>query len=87
MLSYGEFVELINMHAMKTSHSSPASGARERRARSLAIGLRGVITMLGCHCGKASHNASNARGATAGKMGRNSSIAKLDSKVPVRGIP
>ena len=30
--------------------------------------------MLGCHCGKSSHNASNARGVTAGKMGRNSSL-------------
>ena len=29
--------------------------------------------MLGVTVGKASHNASNARGVTAGKMGRNSS--------------
>ena len=35
--------------------------------------LPGVITMLGCHCRKGDHNASNARGVTAGKMGRNSS--------------
>ena len=36
--------------------------------QSLAIGRRCVIIMWG-HC-----NASNARGVTAGKMGRNSSI-------------
>ena len=39
-LSYGEFVELINMHDMKTSRASLAGGSRERRARSLAIGRR-----------------------------------------------
>ena len=49
-------------------------GARERHAWSLAIGRRGVITLLGVTAGKASHNASNARGITAGKMGRNSSV-------------
>ena len=47
--------------------------ARERRAWSLAIGRRGVITWLGVTAGNESHNASNARGVTAGKMGRNSS--------------
>ena len=41
--------------------------------RSVAIGRRGVIIMWGFTAGKASHNASNARGVTAGKMGRNSS--------------
>ena len=57
--------------------------ARERRgAWSLAIGWRGVITLLGVTAAgsrerrawrKASHNANNARVVTAGKMGRNSS--------------
>ena len=55
-------------------HLTPAGGPHERHVRSFAIGRRGVITMLGCHCGKASHNASNDRGVTAGKMGHNSSI-------------
>ena len=42
--------------------------------RSLAIGQRGVIIMWGgVTAGKANHNARNARGVTAGKMGRNSS--------------
>ena len=49
-------------------------GARDRRAWSLAVGRRGVITLLGVTAGNASHNASNARGVTAGKMGRNSSV-------------
>ena len=53
------------------------SVSRERHIRSLAIGRRGVIIMLGFTTGKASHNASNARGVTAGKMGRNSSNANL----------
>ena len=44
--------------------------ARRSRAHSLAIGRSGV----GVTARKASHNASNARGVTAGKMGRNSSI-------------
>ena len=48
-------------------------GARERRAWSLAIGRRGVITLLGVTAGNASRNASNARGVTAGKVRRNSS--------------
>ena len=35
---------------------------------------------LGCHCtGKASHNASNARNVTAGKMGNNSSTYNIGS--------
>ena len=38
----------------------------------LASGARGALP-LGVTAGKASHNASNARGVTAGKMGRNSS--------------
>ena len=49
-------------------------GARQRRAWSLSIGRRGVITLLGVTAGNVCHNASNARGVTAGKMGRNSSI-------------
>ena len=48
-------------------------GPGERRAWRLAIGRRGVITLFGVTAGKASHNASNARGVTASKMGRNSS--------------
>ena len=44
----------------------------------LASGARGVLPLVGWVCwgvtaGNASHNASNARGVTAGKMGRNSS--------------
>ena len=46
--------------------------------RPLASGARGALPLVGGVCwgvtaGKASHNASNARGVTAGKMGRNSS--------------
>ena len=46
--------------------------------RPLASGARGVLPLVGWVCwgvtaGNASHNASNARGVTAGKMGRNSS--------------
>ena len=52
--------------------ASPAA-ARDWRAWSLAIGRRGVITLLGVTAGNESHNASNARVVTAGKMGRNSS--------------
>ena len=44
------------------------------RAWSLAIGQRGVIIMWGVIAGNTSHNASNARGVTAGKMGRNTSL-------------
>ena len=47
--------------------------SREWHTRSIAIGRRSVIIMWGVTAGKASHNASNARGVTAGKMGRNSS--------------
>ena len=47
----------------------------------LASGARGTLPLVGgasyqcwgVTAGKASHNASNARGVTAGKMGRNSS--------------
>ena len=46
-----------------------ATDARHLRARSLAIGQSGV----GVTARKASHNASNARGVAAVKMGRNSS--------------
>ena len=49
------------------------AGASERGTWSLAIGRRGVITMLGKASHNASHNASNAWGVTAGNMGRNSS--------------
>ena len=46
--------------------------------RPLASGARGALPLVGGVCcgvtaGKATHNASNARGVTAGKMGRNSS--------------
>ena len=43
---------------------SRATNARRSRAQSVAIGRNGVR----CHCEKANHNASNARGVTAGKM-------------------
>ena len=52
--------------------------SRERHTRILAIGRRGVIIMWGVTAGKSSHNASNARRVTAGKMGRNSSIYNTD---------
>ena len=44
-----------------------------------SCGARGALSLVGGVCwgvtaGKASHNASNARDVTAGKMGRNSSI-------------
>ena len=48
--------------------------SRERHTLSVSIGRRGVIIMWGVTAGKASHNTSNARAVTAGKMGRNSSI-------------
>ena len=46
--------------------------------RPLASGARGALPLVGGVCwgvtaGKSSHNASNARDVTAGKMGRNSS--------------
>ena len=49
--------------------------------RPLASGARGALPLVGGVCwgidaGKASHNASNARGVTAGKMGRNASSYK-----------
>ena len=50
----------------------------------LASGACGALTVVGgvsCWCvtaGKSSHNASNVRGVTAGKMGRNSSVSNLD---------
>ena len=71
-LTYGEFVEFIMIRRVKA-----LCGACERRAWSIAIGRRGVITVFGVTAGKArSHNASNARGVTTGKMGRNSSLPK-----------
>ena len=66
LLSYGEFVDI-----KITFRVQALRGASERRAWNLAIGRRGVITLLGVTAGKASHNASNARGVAAGKMGRN----------------
>ena len=71
-LSYGEFVEFIMKLRVQTLR-----GARQRRAWSLAIGQSGVITLLGVTAGKASHNASNARGVAAGKMGCNSSVYNI----------
>ena len=65
-MSYSEFGELI----MKLSRAAlrPLLAAHER----------GVLPLVGAAWGvtarKASHNASNARGDTAGKMGRNSSL-------------
>ena len=62
----------------------PASG-RERATRvEPCIGRRGVITMLGCHCRKAGHNASNPRGVTASKTGRNSSVQNSESASVLR---
>ena len=53
------------------------AGASEWRTWSLAIGRRDVITMLGCHCRKGKPQCKYyARGVTAGKMGRNSSLFK-----------
>ena len=65
-LSYGEFKMREIKHRVKILR--PAS----RR------GSRGALPLVGGVCwgvtaGKASHNASNARDVTAGKMGRNSS--------------
>ena len=48
---------------------SPADGQRAAR-----VGLCWGVT-----AGKASHNASNARGVTAGKMGSNSSVCNHGS--------
>ena len=62
------------MHEMKL-RVQVLRPAREWHAWSLAIGRRGVITLLGVTAGNVSHNASNARGFTAGKMGRNPSIS------------
>ena len=64
-LSYGEFGELI----MKLSRAAlrPLLAAHER----------GALPLVGAACGvtaRKSHNASNARGVAAGKMGRNSSV-------------
>ena len=50
----------------------PAS-AREWLAWSLVIDLRGVITMLGCHCRKGEPQCNNDGAVTEGKRGRNSS--------------
>ena len=57
--------------------------SRERHTRSLAICRRGVIIIWGVTVGKANHNASNARGVTAGNMGRNSSIYNT-RRVPIQ---
>ena len=63
-LSYGEFGELI----MKLSRAAlrPLLAAHERGALPLVGAAWGVTAR------KASHNASNARGVAAGKMGCNS---------------
>ena len=58
------------------------SKLRVQVLRALASGARGALPlvgrgMLGCHCRKG--NASNARGVTAGKMGRNSSNTNIHS--------
>ena len=53
-----------------------AGGPHKRRVWSLAIGRRASQQFWGVTAGKGSHNASNARGITAGKMGRNSSVYK-----------
>ena len=62
-LSYGEFGELI----MKLSHAAlrPLLAAHERGALPLVGAAWGVTV-------RKSHNASNARGVAAGKMGRKS---------------
>ena len=58
--------------------------SRERHTRSVAIGRRGVIIMWGSlQERRATHNASNARGVTAGKMGRNSSLSNVKVDLPV----
>ena len=56
--------------ACKSCRRRGVSRKRHRRI----VGRRGVIIMSGVTTGKSSHNASNARGVTACKMGRNSSI-------------
>ena len=63
-MSYGEFGELI----MKLSRAAlrPLLAAHERGALPLVGAAWGVTV-------RKSHNASNARGVAAGKMGRNSS--------------
>ena len=64
--SYGEFGELI----LKLSRAAlrPLLAAHERGALPLVGAAWGVTAR------KASHNASNARGVAAGKIGRNSSV-------------
>ena len=54
----------------------PAARRLSRAAHvQLCLWSEGVIIMWGwVTAGKASHNASNARGVTTGKMGRNSSV-------------
>ena len=51
---------------------------RAQVMRPLASGARGALPLVrgawGVTAGKASHNAGDARGVTAGKMGRNSSV-------------
>ena len=70
--SYGEFGELI----MKLSRAAlrPLLAAHERGALPLVGAAWGVTAR------KLSHNASNARDVTAGKMGRNSSTCNGTSK-------
>ena len=64
-ISYGEFGELIMKHSRAALRTLLA--AHERGALPLVGAAWGVTAR------KASHNASNARGVAAGKMGRNSS--------------
>ena len=62
----------LRVQALRPALASGARGALP------LVGGRGggVITMLGCQCGKCKHNASNASGVTASKMGRNSSVSE-----------
>ena len=71
-LSYGEFGELI----MELSRAAlrPLLAAHERGALPLVVAAWGVTAR------NASHNASNARGVAAGKMGRNSSNSNTDKR-------
>ena len=60
------------MHAMKLRVQA-LWAALESGARGALSSVGGRHNNVGCHCGKASHNASNSGDVTSGKMGRNSS--------------
>ena len=64
------------MHAMKLRvHALPAARLRSRAAHvGPCYWSEGHHNNVEVTAGKASHNASNARGITAGRMGRNSSL-------------